>query len=118
MKTGILLGIFLLAGCAHQTAQQPYRAPDSEKYLIHAEMQNLVLKMWINDTMIIDEPFVNQDKRFSAVFNTDFTNVYTRTYKNKKVMARCKRTTHAFSGPDHECDVFIDGDFAANLFIR
>lgn len=115
---GLFLLPLLLAGCTNFSAKQPYRTQDGEQLLISANMPNGVLKLWVNETLIIDEPFVNQDKSLAGVFSNDFTNVYSATYQGKKIMARCKRETHAFSGADHECDVFIDGEYAADLFLR
>ena len=117
-KSGFLLLPLLLAGCTNFSAKQPYRTQGGEQLLISANMPNGVLKLWVNETLIVNEPFVNQDKSLAAAFNNDFTNVYLATYQSKKVMARCKRETHAFSSPEHECDVFIDGEYAANLFLH
>jgi len=117
-KLGFLLLPLLLVSCTNFSAKQPYRTEDGEQLLISANMPNGVLKLWVNETLIVNEPFVNQDKSFAAALNNDFTNVYLTTYQNKKVMARCKRETHAFSSPEHECDVFINGEYAANLFLH
>jgi len=117
-KVAFFLLPLFLASCTNFSAKQPYRTQDGEKLLISANMPNGVLKLWVNETLIINEPFVNQDKSFAAVFSNNFTNVYSATYQSKKVMARCKQETHAFSGLAHECEVFIDGEYAANLFLR
>lgn len=119
MRTVILLlGILLMVGCTNYSAKQPYRTSDGEQLLISANMPSGSMKIWINETLIVDELFINQDRTFPGMFSSDFTNVYTAKYKGKDVLAKCKRTTHAFSKPDHECDVFIDGQYAANLFLR
>ncbi|MBD0848740.1 hypothetical protein IMY97_22820 [Pectobacterium versatile] len=114
----LILGIFFLVGCTNFSAKQPYRTQDGEQLLISANMPNGVLKLWINETLIVNEPFLNQDKSLAGVFSNSYTNVYTATYNGKKVMARCKREIHTFSAPVHECDVFINGEYAANLFLR
>ncbi|EKN3981785.1 hypothetical protein RSJ44_004201 [Yersinia enterocolitica] len=115
---GILLLSLFLVSCTNFSAKQPYRAQNGEQLLISANMPNGVLKLRINETLIINEPFLNQDKSIAGALSNDFTNVYTATYNGKKVMANCKRETHAFSAPDHECDVFINGEYAANLVLR
>ncbi|MDE9452950.1 hypothetical protein [Xenorhabdus bovienii] len=114
----LLLGSLLLAGCTNFSAKQPYRTNDGEQLLISANMPNGVLRLSINGIFLINEPFFNQDKSLAGMFSNDFTNVYTATYNGKKVVAHCKRETHAFSAPDHECDVYINGEYAANLFLR
>ncbi|MBN3066316.1 hypothetical protein H5A21_20155 [Pectobacterium aquaticum] len=114
----LLLGALFLVGCTNFSAKQPYRTQDGEQLLISANMPNGVLKLWINETLIVNEPFLNQDKSLAGAFSNSFTNVYTATYNGKKVMARCKREIHTFSAPVHECDVFINGEYAANLFLR
>ena len=81
--------------------------------LISANMPNGILKLWVNDVLVVDDSFLNQDKSLAAAFSRSYTNVYNGTYKGKKVMARCK-----FAPDVRECDVFIDGDYAANLFLR
>lgn len=116
--SGMLLLSLFLVGCTNFSAKQPYRTQDGEPLLISANMPNGVLKLRINETLIIDEPFLNQDKSFAGAFSNDFTNTYTATYNGKKVMALCKRDTHVFSAPTHECDVFINGEYAANLVLR
>lgn len=119
MRTVILLlGILLIVGCTNYSAKQPYRTSEGEQLLISANMPSGSMKIWINETLIVNELFINQDRTFPGMFSSDFTNVYTTKYKGKDVLARCKRATHAFSKPDHECDVFIDGQYAANLFLR
>jgi|SRR5471030_819319 len=115
---GILLLPLLLAGCTNFSAKQPYRTKDGEQLLISANMPNGVLKLWINETLIINEPFLNQDKSLPAAFSNNFVNVYSATYHDKKIMARCKRETQLFSSPEHECDVFINGEYAANIFLK
>jgi len=114
----LILAALLLTGCTNFSAQQPYQTNDGEQLLISGNMPNGVLKLRINETLIINEPFLNQDKTLTGVFSTDFTNVYTASYKGKKVMARCDRKTNAFSAPDHTCEVFINGEYAANLTLR
>ncbi|UUE09754.1 hypothetical protein NMX13_19290 [Dickeya zeae] len=114
----ILLISLILAGCTNFSAKQPYRTQDGEQLLISANMPNNVLKLWINETLIVNESFRNQDTSLAGVMSNNFTNVYTANYNGKKVMARCKRETHFISAPSHECDVFINGEYAANLFLR
>ena len=100
-------------GCTNYSAQQPYRSSNGEQMLISANMPNGVLKIWVNEILVIDDSFLNQDKSLPAAFSQNYTNVYNGTYKGRKVMARCK-----FSRDAKECDVFVDGDYAANLFLR
>ncbi|MGM3162285.1 hypothetical protein ACS25C_16115 [Dickeya undicola] len=114
----ILLISLILSGCTNFSAKQPYRTQDGEQLLISANMPNGVLKLWINETLIINESFLNQDKSLAGMISTNYTNVYTANYNGKKVMARCKREAHFISGPSHECDVFINGEYAANLLLR
>ena len=109
----VLLSALLLAGCTNYSAQQPYRSPNGEQMLISANMPNGILKLWVNDVLVVDDSFLNQDKSLSAAFAQSYTNVYKGDYKGKKVMARCK-----FSRDAKECDVFVDGEYAANLFLR
>lgn len=114
----VLLTTLILSGCTNFSAKQPYRAVDGEQMLISANMENGSLKLWVNDTMIVNEPFMNQDKSLAGAFSTSFTNVYNRNYKGKLVMARCSTKPNALSAPDMECDVFVNGEHAANLFLR
>ncbi|WP_436875816.1 hypothetical protein [Siccibacter turicensis] len=103
----------LVTGCTNYSAQQPYRSSNGEQMLISANMPNGMLKLWVNEVLVIDDSFLNQDKSLSAAFSQSYTNVYNGTYKGRKVMARCK-----FSPGAKECDVFVDGEYAANLFLR
>lgn len=112
MKLSILsLSILLLIGCTNFTAKQPYRTIDGEQMLISADMPNGSLKIRFNEDIVINESMINQDKSISGVFSTKYTNVYTSTYKGKKVMVRCHF-------PEKECDVFLGRDYAANLVLR
>lgn len=103
----------LLSGCTNYSAQQPYRSSNGEQMLISANIPNGMLKLWVNDVLVVDDTVLNQDKSLSAAFSQSYTNVYHGTYKGKKIMTRCK-----FSRDAKECDVFVDGDYAANLFLR
>ncbi len=107
----LLLGVILLSGCTNFTAKQPYRSVDGEQFLISADMPNGALKIRFNEIIVIDDNILNQDKSLSGAFSHKYTNVYTSTYKGKKVMARC-------NFPDKECDIFVDDDYAANLLLR
>lgn len=103
----------LLSGCTNYSAQQPYRSSNGEQMLISANIPNGMLKLWVNDVLVVDDTILNQDKSLSSAFSQSYTNVYNGTYKGQKVMSRCK-----FSRDVKECDVFVDGEYAANLFLR
>lgn len=112
-RTAVVFAVLLLAGCTNYSAQQPYRSTNGEQMLISANMPNGMLKLWVNEVLVIDDNILNQDKSLAGAFSQSYTNVYNGTYKEKKVMARCK-----FAPDVRECDVFVDGDYAANLFLR
>lgn len=114
----LFLTAILLNGCSNLSAKAPYRTQDGEYMIINANMPAGNLKLWINDQLLIDEPFINQDKSLSGILSDEYTNVYNRMYKNKKVMVRCSRKSNGFSSPLHECDVFINNEYAAKLFLR
>lgn len=101
----------LLSGCSYYSAKQPYRAADGAQMLIFADMPNGNLKISINEVTVINDSILNQDKSVSGVFSHEYVNVYTSTYDGKKVLVRCKF-------PDRVCNVFIDGDYAANLSLK
>jgi len=109
----VLFAALFLAGCTNFSAQQPYRSANGERMVISANMPNGMLKLWVNDVLVVDDTSLNQDKSLAAAFSQSYTNVYNGTYKGQKVMARCK-----FSRDSRECDVFVDGEHAANLFLR
>ncbi|ABP61273.1 hypothetical protein [Enterobacter sp. 638] len=103
----------LLTGCTNYSAHQPYRSSNGEQMLISANIPNGMLKLWVNDVLVVDDTILNQDKSLSAAFSQSYTNVYHGTYRGQKIMTRCK-----FSRDAKECDVFVDGEYAANLFLR
>jgi hypothetical protein len=95
----------LMTGCAVTAAKQPYQHENAEEMMIYGKMQGGQLDIYINAEQVIDSSILHFDE------------VMKGTYKEHDVKAQCKHTKHFFS-VENECDVYIDGKFAANLYLR
>lgn len=96
----LFLIAILLNGCSNLSAKAPYRTEDGEYMIINANMPTGNLKLWINDQLLIDESFINQDQSLGGILSEEYTNVYNRMYKNKKVMVAAAEKAMVFH---HHC---------------
>jgi hypothetical protein len=97
--------LILVAGCATSSGKQVYKTNDNLKMLISGN--SALGKIYIN---------INGEAVIEGVGIYDKENL-NGEYKGHKVVARCKMHTKAF-GSDQECDVFIDEEYAANLYFH
>ena len=94
-----------LVGCSTTTARQPYRASNGNDLLIVGAMQAGKVIISINGQPVIQDTILNFGRPFRGA------------YGSGDVTATCKHTKHFFT-VENECDVFLDGKFAANLYLR
>jgi len=101
----LALAAVSLSACAVISARQPYRTADGAEILITSTMRGGKLAIYINGKPVIEDSIINFGKPMKGTWSTS------------EVTALCKHKSHWFSTED-ECDVFIDGKFAANLYMR
>lgn len=94
----------LLTGCAVTSANQMHRTHSGEEMIVSGRMQYGQVAIYINGEEAISKASIFEEKKVG-------------TYNGKKVVALCKHTKHFFS-VENECDVYIDGRFATNLYLK
>ncbi len=100
----IAIPLFLTA-CAHHSSMQTYRTTSGESLSIKGVLSpGLSVTIFINGETVIDSiPYISEN----MVGN----------YKGMKVMSKCRIETHMFSS-DKECDIYINEQYASNLYFR
>lgn len=101
----VACAISMTAGCAVTSAKQPSRTAQGDDVVITATNQAGIFKFYVNGTPAMEGSILNIERPFKG------------KYKEHEVVAQCKHTKHFFS-VENECDVFLDGKFAANLYLR
>lgn len=99
-----LISLTLLSGCATNSARQVHRTSSGDNLSISGQAIAGYLTLNINGEMVINSV---------SLYSNDIRG----TYKNYKVSAKCKVSPKLF-GSDQDCDVYIDQEYAANLFFR
>jgi len=100
----LLASSFLFAACSSNSGKQVYRTSTGENLVITGQEVGGYLTLNINGETIFDNiSFYSKDINGS--------------YKGYKVDAKCKIDTKMI-GSDKECDIYINGQYASNLFFR
>lgn len=100
-----LVCICVLAGCATQAAKQVHSTDDGRALLITGGWSMSGFTIIVNGEKVINNVRVYDQEDLEGV------------YEGKKVKAQCKIHTKAF-GSEQECDVYVGGVYAANLYFR
>lgn len=94
-----------LSGCATHSSRQVFKNDAGENLNITGTASpSLLITIYINGETVIDAMPIHSDEMKAS-------------YKSSKVRAKCKFEPQVF-GSKKECDVYIDGQYAANLYFR
>lgn len=97
--------LVFVAGCATAAGKQVYQTKDNSKLFISGDSAFGKINIDINGEPVIKGVGIYDKEHLNGL------------YKGHKVVAKCKMHTKAF-GSDQECDVFIDEEYAANLYFH
>ncbi|MEC4090926.1 hypothetical protein [Pseudoalteromonas rubra] len=105
-KSLFVLSVFVcvLSGCTTNAARQIYTAYNGDKLMVSASEVGGYVSVFVNGETVIDN-------------ETMYSKNLTGSYKAHKVVAKCQIDPKVF-GSDKQCDVYINEEYAANLFFR
>ena len=105
-KLSVLIIMLFISSCAVTSDKELFRNSGGENLMISGRMQAGVVDIYINAEHVIKDASI-----------LDFDEIFEGKYKDVVVKAQCKHTKH-FSSVENECDVYIDGQYAINLYFR
>ena len=95
----------VVAGCATHAGMQSFKAESGDRFMLTGSSQLGFVTIEINGHTVVDNISVAYPMKTK--------------YKGHEVVPKCKQIHSAWGGPASlECNVFIDGEFAANLYFR
>lgn len=92
-----------LLGCATSAARQTYTDNAGSELVISAEQAAGQVTIYVNG-----QPVIEGESIYSEMGGS---------YQGRQLTANCEAHTEMF-GSEQECDVYIDGEYAANLYFR
>ena len=95
----------LIVGCATTASKQVYKTSNNNRLVISGESSLGKINILINGENVIQNVSVYDKENLKG------------SYKGHKIVAICKMHSKAF-GSNQECDVYIDEEYAANLYFR
>lgn len=95
----------LLTGCASHSSRQVFKTDSGENLNITGTSSpSLLITIYINGEVVINSIPIFSDEMVGE-------------YNSSKVRAKCKFESQMF-GSKKECDVYVNGKYAANLYFR
>ncbi|MCK8123606.1 hypothetical protein MTF66_01260 [Pseudoalteromonas sp. 2CM39R] len=103
----LLITILAIAttACAYHSSRQVFKTDSGEDLTITGTASpSLLITVYINGETVIDSIPISSDEMLGL-------------YNTSKVRARCRFEPQMF-GSKKECDIYVDGKYAANLYFR
>ena len=103
VSVAALAVVMMVGGCATTAPKQPFKDDQGNTLMVSGSQAFAQITIYVNGETVIENATVNREM--------------VSTYEGKKVRALCEQHTGLISS-DFECDVYIGGEYAANLYFR